>query len=176
MDYFLFQRINSLAGQFGWLDTVGIFLAKYLVYILVVLTLFILWKKWKAIFQVLIAGILARFGIVEFIRWFWPKARPFVENEANLLIDKVNQSSFPSGHAAFTFALSTVVFLYLCDKKVYPASKRSFWCGAGILFFVASFLICLARIFVGVHWPSDILAGAIVGIFSGWLVVKIFRK
>ena len=176
MDYFLFQQLNQLATQFFWLDTLGIFFAKYFGYILIISVFFVplFYKKagWKLVLQAFSAAILARFGIVELIRWFWSRPRPFVENNVNLLIEKVNQGAFPSGHAAFYFALSTVIFLYY--KKVYPASK--FWCGAGIGLFVASFLICLGRVFCGVHWPSDILAGALVGVFSGWLIFKISKK
>ena len=162
MDLYLFRQINNLAGQWGLLDALGIFLAKYFGYILVVSVFFIFWPRLKIIFQSFLAGILARFGIVELIRWFWPRPRPFIENQVNLLIDKINQSAFPSGHTAFFFALSTVIFLY--NKK------------AGIGFFIASFLIGIARIFCGVHWPSDILAGIGVGLLSGWLIIKIFRK
>ena len=162
MDLYLFQQINNLAGQWGLLDGLGIFLAKYFGYILVVSVFFIFWPRLKIIFQSFLAGILARFGIVELIRWFWPRPRPFIENQVNLLIDKINQSAFPSGHTAFFFAISTVIFLY--NKK------------AGIGFFIASFLISISRVFCGVHWPSDILAGIGVGLLSGWLIIKIFRK
>ena len=161
MDYFIFQQINSLVDRWTCLDAFGIFFAKYLAYILVVLLFLILWRKKKAILQSLLAGVFARFGIVELIRLFWQRPRPFVENDVNLLLEH-NGAAFPSGHAAFFFALSTVVYHY--NKK------------AGILFFVASFLISISRVFVGIHWPSDILAGAIVGIFAGWLVFKIFKR
>ena len=43
---------------------------------------------------------------------------------------------------------------------------------AGIFFFLASFLIGLARVFSGIHWPSDILVGALVGILSAYLLRK----
>jgi undecaprenyl-diphosphatase len=109
-----------------------------------------------------IAAILARFGITTLIRHFWQRSRPFINNNVNLVVNYSNESSFPSGHAAFFFAIATVVYLH--NKK------------AGILFFVGALLISLGRIFVGIHWPLDILAGAIVGIFSGWLASKIFRK
>lgn len=171
MDYFIFQQINNLAGQWTYLDALGIFFAEYLAYVLVVLLFFFFWKEKKVIFQSLLAGFLARFGLVELIRLFWLRPRPFVGNEVNLLLEH-NGASFPSGHAAFFFAISTVIFLYY--KKVYPASK--FWCGASIGFFVASFLIAISRVFCGIHWPSDILAGALVGVFSGWLILKFFKK
>ncbi|RLC39334.1 MAG: hypothetical protein DRH33_03145 [Candidatus Nealsonbacteria bacterium] len=96
------------------------------------------------------------------IRFLWPRTRPFLENGINLLVEKINQPAFPSGHAAFFFALSLIVLFY--NKK------------AGILFFIASILICLGRVIVGIHWPSDILAGAVVGLFSAWLVNKFFKS
>ena len=171
MDYFIFQQINNLAGQWTCLDAFGIFFAEYLQYILAGLVILLFWKKWRAIFLVFTSAILAEFGLVELIKFFWSRPRPFVENNVNLLLEHTG-ASFPSGHAAFFFAISTVIFLYY--KKVYPASK--FWCGAGIGFFIASFLISISRVFVGIHWPLDILAGAIIGIFSGWLVLKISKR
>ena len=112
-------------------------------------------------FQALVSAAFARVVIVALIRWIWPRPRPFIENNVNLLLTH-NSSAFPSGHAAFFFALSTVIYFY--NKKF------------GILFFLASFLICISRVFVGIHWPLDILAGAVVGIFSGWLIHKIAKK
>ncbi len=163
MDLFLFNLINQFAGKWICLDALGIFFAEYFEYVLVFclfLFLAIKFKKyWKMVIQAFISAILGRFIIVEFIRWIWPRSRPFVENNVNLLLTH-NAAAFPSGHAAFFFAISTIVYFY---------NKR-----AGLLFFLAGFLICLARIFVGIHWPSDILAGAGVGIFSGWLIHKIW--
>ncbi len=172
VDLYIFQGINNLAGRFVYLDSLAVFFAEYFGYILIGLALVFLWKKWGAIFWAFAAAILARYGLVELIRFFWLRPRPFIENEVNLLLEHADTGSFPSGHAAFFFALSTVIFLYY--KKVYPRPK--FWWGVGALFFIASFLIAISRVFVGIHWPSDILAGAIVGIFSGWLILKIFRK
>ena len=166
MDYLIFQQINSFAGKNICLDALGAFFAEYLGYVLVVVLVLFLIKNSKKYWGMLVRGfgaaILARFGITELIRFFWEKPRPFVENHVHLLIDKVDQASFPSGHAAFFFALSTIIYFY--NKK------------AGLLFFLASFLISISRVFSGVHWPSDILVGALVGIFSGWLVMKIFKK
>jgi undecaprenyl-diphosphatase len=54
--------------------------------------------------------------------------------------------------------------VYFYNKKI------SIW------FFVAAFLIGLARVFTGVHYPLDILGGAVIGIFVGWLTLVIYKK
>lgn len=162
MDQYLFNLINQFAGRSVILDRIAVFFAEYFEYVLMLLLLIIFWKKPRTIIQAFLSAILARFGVVELIRYLLPRARPFVENNVNLLVSHEASSSFPSGHAAFYFALATIVYFY--NKK------------AGIVFFISAFLISLARVFSGIHWPSDILAGAIVGIFSGWLVVKLSRR
>jgi len=162
LDILLFQQINGLAGKYGFLDKLGVFFAEYLQYILAVVLIWLFRKNIKVIILSVLAAALAKFGIAELIRLFWSRPRPFINHDINLLFGKVNEPSFPSGHASFFFALSTVV--YLNNKK------------AGILFYAASFAISLSRVFAGVHWPSDILGGAIVGIFSGWLVMKLAKR
>jgi undecaprenyl-diphosphatase len=166
MDAFIFEKINSLALKNLWLDTLGIFLAEYFPYVLAIcLILFFLvlnYKKyWPMVILALISGGLAR-GITEVIRFLWGRPRPFVNNHVNLLLDNINSKSFPSGHASFFFGLSTIVYFY--NKKI------------GILFFIASFLISISRVYCAIHWPADILAGALVGIFSGILAFNIFEK
>lgn len=176
MDFFIFQQINKFAGRWYFLDALSLFFAKYFGYFLIFFLFLFLFKNfkkyWLMIIQGFSAAILARLGFTELIRFLWPKPRPFVENHINLLLNHSASSSFPSGHAAFFFALSTVIFLY--NKKIHPRPK--FWWGVGLLFFLASFLISISRVFCGIHWSSDILAGAAIGIFSGLLVMKFFRK
>lgn len=166
MDYLIFQQINSLVGKYLWLDSLGIYLAEHFEHVLIFFLLLFLVKNFKKYWPLVIKGfgaaILARFGIVELIRFLWERPRPFVENNINLLLDQAATPSFPSGHAAFYFALSTIVYFY--NKK------------AGLFFFLASFLISIARVFSGIHWPSDIVVGALVGIISGWLIQKFLKK
>ncbi len=71
-------------------------------------------------------------------------------------------SSFPSGHAIFVFALATGVYYY--NKTL------------GRWLFAASVLVGVSRIFVGVHWPYDIVAGAVLGIATAWACNEIFKK
>lgn len=167
IDLYFFSFINGLAGRWPWLDWAGIFLAKYFEYVLLFcLVLFLakdFKKYWRMVAEAFIAAIFVRFVLAEIIRRIWFRPRPFVDNHVNLLIPhNANEASFPSGHASFYFALSTIIYTY--NKK------------AGILFYIASFLISFARIFVGIHWPSDILAGAVIGTAMGLILNKLFKK
>jgi undecaprenyl-diphosphatase len=166
MDLYLFHLINQFALKWVWLDVFGRFGAQYLGYILIIFLFFFLifnFKKYrKTVVQTITAVVLARLIFVEIIRWLLPRPRPFLSlADVNLLIKHSASSAFPSGHAAFFFALSAVVYLY--NKKI------------GIWFLAGAFLISLARVFVGVHWPSDVLVGGLVGIFSAWLVFRGLR-
>ncbi|MEA3344373.1 MAG: phosphatase PAP2 family protein [Patescibacteria group bacterium] len=164
MDLYLFRLINQFALQWSWLDNVFVFFAEYFQYIVIAFLfvfLFIKFQKyWEMVVLTIISAMFSRFIVVEIIRWFWQRSRPFVDNNVNLLITH-NQASFPSGHASFFFAIATIVYLY--NKRI------------GILFIASAFLISLSRVFCGIHWPSDILAGAVVGIFSGLLINKIWK-
>lgn len=74
-------------------------------------------------------------------------------------LDYVNWSSFPSDHAAMFFGLATGILLV--------------WRTAGLVAMVwAALVVCLPRLYLGEHWPSDILAGALLGILST-LIVRI---
>lgn len=165
MDIYLFNLINQFALKWFWLDVLVIFLAEYLGYVLLfslLLFLAIRFRKYfKMVVEIVVSAILARFVIVELIRWIWQRPRPFVYNNVNLLLTH-DAPAFPSGHAAFFFAFSTIVYFY--NKKI------------GIFFFLSSILIVISRVFAGIHWPTDILAGAVVGVFSGWLIHKISKK
>ena len=162
LDILFFQQINGLAGRWVYLDALGVFFAEYFIYILGGAAVVLFWKKLRRIVWLVLAVILARFGIAELIRLFWLRPRPFVDNNVNLLVEIADKPSFPSGHASVCFAISYIVYHY--NKK------------AGIIFFFASFLVSIARIFVGVHWPLDILGGAVVGTIAGWIVVKFSQR
>lgn len=165
IDHVIFKAINGLAFKWFWLDMAGVFFANYFPYVVgaaIFLFLFKYRKTWQMVLTALAAAVIARFGVVEIIRWFKPRVRPFNAADINLLVGKVNESSFPSGHATFFFALATVVFLN--NKKL------------GLWFYGAALIISIARIFVGVHWPLDVLAGAVVGILVGWAADNISKK
>src|SRR3989338_3027493 len=167
IDSYIFEFINSFAGKWQFLDLLGIFFAKYFEYFLLfALVIFLVkdFKKyWKMVTGAVLVAFFVRFVLVEIFYWLHFRARPFANGYIKSLIDyDPEKTAFPSGQASFYFALSTIIYGY--NKK------------AGILFFIGSFLIVLARVFVGLHWPSDILAGAILGIIMGIILNKLFKK
>lgn len=172
-DVIIFQSLNNLAGHKQWLDVIGIFLASYLQYVLFIILLVIFWYFKKERFNNLVmitvalgAGLIARLIIKPLILVFYLRPRPFMvlPSDHRLIsgLASENFQSFPSGHTIFFFALSAAIFFY--NKKL------------GWFFLISAALIGIARIFVGVHWPSDIFSGAIIGILTAYLAKYIYSK
>lgn len=160
-DTSLFNLIHGAAGHSGLLDFFGVFFANYLPYALVIAAaIFILKKKKKverlSVFLLFsLATLLARGFFTEVIRFFYTHPRPFDALGFTALIPE-SGNSFPSGHAAFFFALAAAV--WWCNRK---------W---GWWFLGLALLNGIARVFVGVHWPTDIAGGIVIGIGSFWIV------
>lgn len=115
------------------------------------------------IVQAFVSAVVARFVFTEIIRYFYNRPRPFeVLDNVYQLVQHSPGGSFPSGHAAFFFALAMGVFFY-----------RKRW---GILFYAAALAISFSRVAAGIHWTSDILGGAVVGILSAILINFLFKK
>lgn len=173
-DVSLFKIIYGLSGKWWPLDWLGVFLANYLPYLMVLFTIFILFKEkvWrKKIYFFCLSAlsvILARGIITEIIRFFHFRMRPFLALHVQPLIEKSDTAgSFPSGHAAAFFALGLAIFYFLRDSNGEINPKWGWW------LLGAAAAISIARVFVGVHWPTDILAGALIGLGSAFLIKKI---
>lgn len=109
-----------------------------------------------------VSVFISRGIVVEAIRFFYHRPRPFVSDPAITALLFEQSYSFPSGHAAFFFALSTTAFLH-----------NKTW---GVWMYAASFVISAARVMAGVHYPTDIVAGAVAGVIVGWGVHYFFTK
>ena len=167
IDQYIFHSINQFAGIGGFLDKAAVFFSDYLQYAILLVFLLLLVKNFKKyfllVFSVFVSAFLSRIVITEVIRYFYIRPRPFVTEEANVILNQsAAEPSMPSGHAALFFAVAATVYFY--NKK------------AGVLFFAAAFLISISRVFAGIHWPSDILVGAAIGLLSAWLVKIFFQK
>lgn len=159
-DLSIFNFIHGLAGQSRLLDWLGIFLADYLGYVLIFAVLVLILKtrrRFQFFAFVILSALLSRGLLTEFIRFIYSRPRPPLVAGINPLIDYAASASFPSGHAALYFALAFAVWHF---------NRR--W---GYWFLLGAALIGVARVLVGVHWPLDILGGALLGLLSA-IVVK----
>jgi len=160
----IFKTINNSANNSKLLDFVGVFFAEYLLWIVVgILVILFLIKKTRL--MAICAGgsiVLGRLIITEIIKRLYFSPRPYVilEGVKKIIVGNTDYQSFPSGHATIFFALATAIYFF--NKK---------W---GIVTFIVAILVGLSRIFVGVHWPIDVLAGAVIGIISGIIVRGFF--
>ena len=98
----------------------------------------------------IIAIALASLVIVSLLNHFFDRLRPFEVLDTNLLFYKPTDPSFPSNSTVVAFSLAASVFL--ANKQV------------GIVAITLSAFYGVMRIFVGVHFPLDVLTGAIIGI------------
>ena len=78
----------------------------------------------------------------------------------NLLVSKGGKWSFPSNHAANSFAFATVLSYFYDKNKI-------------ILFSIAS-AIAFSRVYVGVHYPMDIFFGGLIGYTISWVILSIW--
>ncbi|MBI2039775.1 phosphatase PAP2 family protein [Candidatus Microgenomates bacterium] len=153
----LFFTIFNLAGKNPALDTLMIFGARFLIY-LTFLLMFVLAfkggaKERKVIILVLLSLPLV-FLIIAVIHLFFIEPRPFISYQFTPLIPFpfINDPSFPSRHASI---ISAIAFSYYYFKSKWAP-----------LFFIFAIWVGVSRIYVGVHYPLDILGGVMVGIVS----------
>lgn len=103
-----------------------------------------------------------------FLKNFFDRTRPYdVIEGLKPLVARLKDSSFPSGHTAAAFASASVIF------RGFP-KKYSVWA------VVVAFIIAASRLYVGVHYPTDVLAGIVFGILYGflaeWIVHRVEKK
>lgn len=89
------------------------------------------------------------------------RVRPCDVSAAGLLIPRPTDYSFPSGHAGAAFASASALFF----------SNNRLWIPAAAL----SVLIGFSRLYLYVHYPSDVIAGALLGIMAGWAGERLAR-
>jgi len=171
MDYRLEQWINGPAGQHAGLDTFMRDAASWGQWIfggIVVAWILYAWLRGSAadrrgaLASLFAAGIALTVNQV--ISHIWARPRPFVAHPdtVHVLLAYSRDASFPSDHAAAGFAIATTLVL---------VHRR--W---GVVALVAAAVMSYARVFVGLHYPGDVLAGAIIGVVVGWTLMHWGRR
>jgi undecaprenyl-diphosphatase len=142
------------------------FLASVLLW-LMFLGAFILWvvdgvKKREAAIHALGASLVSwLFALM--IKTVFPEPRPFViDGQKALTFFTPRDGSFPSEHATIAFALAFTIFLH--NRKI------------GFIFLVLAVLVGVGRVLANVHYPIDILGGAILGTMTAYMAAKIHLR
>lgn len=154
----LFFTIFNLAHKSAILDKIMVFGAADLIYIVIfiilILAFFNKFKSRKSLLLLIISFGIA-FILMKITEHFYYHPRPFIAFNIRPLITHAPDTSFPSGH---TTLISVIFFsFWYYQSRLWP------------YFLISLLWIGLARIFVGVHFPFDILGGIVYGFVSTWL-------
>ena len=148
-----FMVTISAAGNLSliWIAFIFIFLAA---------------KELKDQGKIMVLAFILNILIVNiFVKNLVARPRPYdVANFTDLLIHKLSDNSFPSGHTSYAFTFATIVTILNKNKalKIFTG--------------VLAVLMAFSRLYLYVHFPTDVLAGAIFGILIGILSIKIYNS
>ncbi len=127
--------------------------------------LFLCFRKTRKIgFMTSLSLILDLLSVNVLIKNLAARTRPYEVIEGlTSLIGPQSDFSFPSGHTAASFAFATVILFTAPKKYSVPT-------------LILAFLIALSRIYLGVHYPTDILGGIVIGAICGIASVYIIKN
>lgn len=158
-----FRMINDLGKQYTSLNPFFVFIAEYMVFFLV-LAILVYWFTRSNQNRMMVICAFITFVIAEIIGKIAGKIHsnnnPFAElSNVNQLIEKAVNNSFPSDHTMLFFSFCVSFWLF----------KR----GIGILWIILAVLVGVSRIWVGVHYPADVIMAAIISIISAIIVYRV---
>ncbi|MED3551997.1 undecaprenyl-diphosphatase [Cytobacillus praedii] len=164
MDNKVFMQVNRLSGRGSAIDLLMIWISKRIRFVFIFVLVFMWFKNdsYKNAANNAVMSMGITLIIHTLIKWFYFKPRPFVKNRVGILIPSKLDSTFPSKHSLLVFAISTSIFLY--DRFL------------GSIMWVLSLLTGFSRIWVGHHYPSDIIGSAFIASITSIILDKISHK
>ncbi len=171
LDEALFLWINGWVGKFTPMDEVMKLIASdYLVPVTLALILFALWfagtdlgtrERYQIGIVVAVFAVALANSSIEVLNNFYFRDRPFLNHEAELLFYRPTDSSFPANSAAAAFAIAGSVGIFQRRLAIVIASLAA--------------LYAFSRVYVGVHYPLDVVGGAVFGLVAVPIAVVLVR-
>lgn len=169
MNYTVFQWINNFAGSSKLLDTLMIAITNSAAYV-AILFMLILWfnngkkenairKQYTVLYTTLSVSIALLVNVLIHAVYYHP--RPFITHHVNQLVPHAADSSFVSDHSVLVFSIA-FVFILRGEKLKYIA-------------LIWAILVGASRMYVGVHYPLDILGAAFLTFITSGLVMQSAR-
>jgi len=112
-------------------------------------------EKGRNVALLLIIGLILGHLATELLKYVFMRPRPFTVLQGVHQLGMLNSYSFPSGHAIEVFVACIIL-----GKKY----------GYLLLFLIIAFLVSFSRVYIGVHYPSDVIIGALIGVGVATLV------
>jgi undecaprenyl-diphosphatase len=147
------HRVSVLDPVFRGLTYIGTWGA---VWLAIAAVLAVAWRRWQVLLWVAVADLAAQLS-TRLLQDAFQRSRP----DVHTLVAKPHSHSFPSGHSSSSFACAVVLASYLPRWRV-P------------LYLLAA-LIAFSRSYVGVHYPLDVVAGALWGVLLGKGALELAR-
>ncbi|MFL5896583.1 MAG: phosphatase PAP2 family protein [Thermoleophilaceae bacterium] len=166
MDYRLFRSINDfMAAHDGVEDPLRVYVqVSEVLFLAALVLLFLVTPRLRR--AAVAAGLSAGLGLVvaHFLASAVDRARPFVAHpSAHLFVSHAKDPGFPSDHATGAFAIG---FALVLRHRV-----------VGIVALVLALLLAIGRVAIGVHYPSDVFAGAVLGLAAALVLwIPPFRE
>ncbi|ANF96838.1 undecaprenyl-diphosphatase [Paenibacillus bovis] len=165
LDYEIFHWINGGAGYATFWNPLMIFLSKYAV-LLFMIGAVVYWFTRARANRRMITEALVSAAIGVTVNWvlgeLFYRDRPFVNHEVIQLVHHEANASFPSTHSLGSFVIAMTIWQF---------RRRDGW-----MWLVLAAGIALSRVWTGVHYPGDVLAGACIGILVSVLVHRLFTR
>jgi undecaprenyl-diphosphatase len=153
------HRWHPVDHVFVWLTYIGTWGA---IWLLIALALAVVWRR-ASIFIAVALADLAADSVAGAIKASTSIDRPPLRYaHPDALVALPHGSSFPSGHTSTSFACATVLSFFV--PRAAPA------------FYLLALAIGFSRIYVGVHWPLDVLGGVVLGVAIGLAVTALLRR
>lgn len=148
--------LNNIMISFTKIGDLG------LVWLILALILLFFKKTRKAGILIYLSQLL-NIIVVTILKNIIQRPRPFLTlTDLHPLISLPTSYSFPSGHASSAFA-GALIIAYIFRQWIIPA-------------YLVSFTIAFSRVYLGVHYPSDIIVGAIIGTLSSITIILLYNK